>query len=176
MAKKKLKTKKPTVEDKLREKITELETANHDGSEMLKKVRTERDDLRAGVKVLFAFVKRAIMENSRHSAVREEYVVRDMYNRRDSMGDRYEMTSEDMLNAITCDVLQLVKDFAREDEGTALMQEHKDDLMIIIRGMIDDTTRPDDRRERLAGIIHNLELAKKNGFPVNLGNDNKPLH
>lgn len=171
---KKLKTKKPTVESKLRERIVELENINESAGETYQKVLKSRNSLQEAVKVLHRFVKQAIaMQDIRKDT---HFIVRHDIMGRDSMGERYEPTPEEMLNAITLDFLTLVKDFAREDEGTALMQEHKEDLMILLRGMIDDTTRPDDRRERLAGVIHNLELAKKNGFHVNLGNDNKPLH
>lgn len=42
----------------------------------------------------------------------------------------------------------LKEQYGREDEGTALMQEHIDNLMLIIRTLTNDSTRESDRLEQ----------------------------
>jgi len=163
--KKKLKKQKITVESRLRTRITELESINADKNNQYAKLLAKSTKSETMMRALFVFVHKAIAGISN-----ADRAMRDAVYAYDQARIRTvdEMSVEEISAAIMQAFLALSKDFAREDEGTLLMQEHKNDLMVIIRGMIDDTTRPDDRRERLAGVIHNLEMAKKNGHVVNL--------
>jgi hypothetical protein len=81
-----------------------------------------------------------------------------------------------MLNAITVDVLQLTKDFAREDEGTALLTEHKRDLIDVIGMLTNHDNRPSPKIERLAILSHNIELSKKDNRFLNVNDPDQYRH
>ncbi len=165
MATKKTTIKKLTVEQKLREEIEGLKDLNEQGGEAYTKLQKNHSALKDSVKVLFNFVHQIKANKDLHhdSAVEVKFG-----SYRDSMGERYEPTEKEMIDRMMVIMLNLAKDYAREDEGTALMQEHKDDLMLIIGALTHDDSRPNPKLVRLALTAHNIELAKANNHHLNV--------
>lgn len=176
MATKKIKTKKPTIEAKLREKITELETANSDGSVAYQKLGKEVAKIRGLLNSLFLFVKGATAESKgAHRAMSEALYSMSSY-RNDRGRAVEELSIEEIITTVQQAFLALSKDFVREDEGTALMEEHKRDLLQIIGTLTHDDTRVNPKLERLAILSHNIELSKKDNRFLNVNDPDQYRH
>lgn len=81
-------------------------------------------------------------ENLGSVSTEHHFRTNDYYDR----GASISFKDDDIISTI----VKLVEMYGREDEGTALMQEQIDNLMLIIRTQMNDNTRASDRFEQEA--------------------------
>ena len=121
----------------------ELENANinykslkkdHDEAARLnEKLVKERDSVNDIVKTILSL----ITKNNSYKNDRD-------YN---MWGDRKEYTILDNLNSLIIAVSELQLNYAREDEGSLILQEQVNHLMTITRALVNDSTRPNEAKQ-----------------------------
>ena len=168
MAKKKIKTKKQTVESKLRDQVEHLTKSVQEANTRYYNLDQDFLKIARSVKGLFELAR----------SIRNKSIQYDI--NRDIPYGRVRNTSEldafEMLEGIKMSFLKLAEDFAREDEGTALLTEHKRDLMDVIGMVTNHDNRPSPKIERLAILSHNIELSKKDNRFLNVNDPDQYRH
>lgn len=162
----KKKIQKPTVESKLRTRVTELEEMNRQGYDAHQELLKEKREIKALLTNLLVFVKSAVQDSKSANRVMFESV--RSYGAYREGRPIEELSPREMISAIQQAFFEVSKDFAREDEGTMLQSEHIKNLFEVIQLVTHDEFRPNTRGERGAILEHNLELAKKNNQLINI--------